>query len=127
MRRPTSNDIGGCRGRYGGGGAKGKATFCKNLSDDSSVQSVHGKNTCLAPKRSRPFHSRNASEREGSATPWSKSMSKAPEKVWVAVETSKATRFLVMEMLAPEIEAGPPRQDHSRNRSQGLLHKRLRS
>jgi hypothetical protein len=51
----------------------------------------------------------------------------AGEKVWDgAVETSNAIRYLVMEMLAPEIEAGL-REDHSRRRSQGVLHQRLRT
>jgi hypothetical protein len=51
----------------------------------------------------------------------------AGEMVWDgACEKSKAMRYLVMEMLPPEIEAGLSDRIISRNRSQGLLHQGLR-
>jgi hypothetical protein len=89
---------------------RGTATFFKNLSDDSSgsLSSLFTQKhetraeTVETISRAEYFRARGIGDALVKVD-----VEGAGEKVWDgAVETSKAIRYLVMEMLAPEIEAG---------------------
>ena len=92
--------------------AEGTATFFKNLSDDASG-SLSSLFTDKHLTRAETVETISLAEyfgMRGIADALVKiDVEGAGEKVWDgAVETSKAIRYLVMEMLAPEIEAGLP-------------------
>jgi hypothetical protein len=91
---------------------RGTATFFKNLSDDCSG-SLNKLFTQKHVTRAETVETISLAEylrAQGIGRALVKvDVEGAGEKVWDgAVETSKSIRYLVMEMLAPEIEAGVP-------------------
>jgi len=108
----ASNEIVACGNEMAVAERRGTATFFKNLSDDESGSLSN----LFADKhltRSEAVETISLAEYFGMRR-IADGMVKvdvegAGDKVWNgAVETSNAIRYLVMEMLAPEIEAGLP-------------------
>jgi FkbM family methyltransferase len=107
----ASNEIVACGNEMAVAERRGTATFFKNLSDDSL-----GSLSDLADKhltRAEAVETISLAEyfgMQGIADALVKiDVEGVGEKVWNgAVETSNAIRYLVMEMLQPEIEAGLP-------------------
>lgn len=107
-----SNNIVACGNEMAVAERRGTATFFKNLSDDSSgslsdlFTQRHGTRaeTVETISLTEYFRARGIGDALVKVD-----VEGAGEKVWDgAVETSKAIRYLVMEMLAPEIEARLP-------------------
>jgi FkbM family methyltransferase len=108
----ASNDIVACGNEMAVAERRGTATFFKNLNDDASG-SLSSLFTDKHLTRAEPVETISLAEyfgMRGIANALVKiDVEGAGEKVWNgAVETSNAIRYLVMEMLAPEIEAGLP-------------------
>jgi FkbM family methyltransferase len=106
------NNIVACGNEMAIAERRGTATFFKNLSDDLSGLSsdlFRGKHVTRAEtvetiSLAEYFRARGIGDALVKVD-----VEGAGEKIWNgAVETSKAIRYLVMEMLAPEIEAGLP-------------------
>ena len=108
----TSNNIVTCGNEMAVAQRRGTATFFKNLSDDSSgsLSDLFTQRHATRAETVRLLPSRNTSAARGIGDALVKvDVEGAGNRVWDgAVETSKAIRYLVMEMLAPEIEARLP-------------------
>jgi hypothetical protein len=91
---------------------RGTATFFKNLSDDcsGSLNSLFTQKHVTSAETVETISLAEYFRESGIDDALVKvDVEGAGEKVWQgAVETSKSIRYLVMEMLAPEIEAGIP-------------------
>jgi FkbM family methyltransferase len=108
----ASNEIVACGNEMAVAKRRGTAMFFKNLSDDTSG-SLSSLFTNKHLTRAEPVETISLTEyfgMQGIADALVKiDVEGAGERVWdEAVETSNAIRYLVMEMLAPEIEAGLP-------------------
>ena len=108
----TSNDIVACGNEMAVAERRGTATFFKNLSDDlsGSLSSLFTEKHLTRPETVGTMSLAEYFRDRGIGDALVKvDVEGAGERVWNgAVETSKAIRYLVMEMLAPEIEAGLP-------------------
>ena len=108
----ASNDIVACGNETAVAERRGTATFFKNLSDDASgsLSSLFADKHLTRAEAVETISLTEYFGIEGIADAMVKiDVEGAGEKVWNgAVETSNAIRYLVMEMLAPEIEAGLP-------------------
>lgn len=108
----SRNNIVACGNEMAVAERKGTATFFKNLSDDLSGsltnQFTQKHVTCAETVETISLAEYVRTQGIGSALV-KVDVEGASEKVWDgAVEASKSIRYLVMEMLAPEIEAGLP-------------------
>jgi len=108
----ANNDIAACGNEMAVADCKGRATFFKNLSDDSSG-SLSSLFTQKHVTRAETVETISLSEyfcTRGIRDALVKvDVEGAGERVWEGtVKTSKAIRYLVMEMLAPEIKVGLP-------------------
>jgi FkbM family methyltransferase len=108
----TSNNIVTCGNQTAVAEQRGTATFFKNLSDDlsGSLSSLFADKHLTRAEAVETISLAEYFGMRGIADALVKiDVEGAGEKVWNgAGETSKAIRYLVMEMLAPEIEAGLP-------------------
>jgi FkbM family methyltransferase len=108
----ASNDIVTCGNEMAVAERRGTATFFKNLSDDSSgsLSSMFTQGHLTRAEAVETISLTQYFGIEGISDAMIKvDVEGAGEKVWDgAMEVSKAIRYLVMEMLAPEIEAGLP-------------------
>jgi FkbM family methyltransferase len=108
----AANNIIACGNEMAAAERKGTATFFKNLSDDSSgsltslFAQKHVTRTEIVETISLAEYFR---EREIADALVKVDVEGAGERVWDgAIEMSKAVRYLVMEMLSPEIKAALP-------------------
>jgi FkbM family methyltransferase len=108
----ASNDIVACGNEMAVAERRGTATFFKNLSDDASgsLSSLFADKHLTRAEAVETISLAEYFGMRGIANALVKiDVEGAGEKGWNgAVETSNAIRYLVMEMLAPEIEAGLP-------------------
>ena len=108
----ASNEIVACGNEMAVAERRGTATFFKNLSDDTSgsLSSLFADKHLTRAEAVETISLAEYFGMRGIADAMVKiDVEGAGEKVWNgAVETSNAIRYLVMEMLAPEIEAGLP-------------------
>jgi FkbM family methyltransferase len=108
----ASNEIVACGNEMAVAERRGAATFFKNLSDDGSgsLSSLFADKHLTRAEAVETISLTEYFGTRGIADALVKiDVEGAGEKVWDgAVETSNAIRYLVMEMLAPEIEAGLP-------------------
>ena len=106
------NNIVACGNQTAVAEHKGTATFFKNLSDDlsGSLSSLFTQKHLTRAETVETISLTEYFGIEGISDAMIKvDVEGAGEKVWDgAMEVSKAVRYLVMEMLAPEIEAGLP-------------------
>src|SRR5262245_7346099 len=108
----TSNNIIACGNEIAVAERRGTATFFKNLSDDcsGSLSGLFAQKhvTCTETVETITLSEYFRARGIGNALV-KVDVEGAGEKFWDgALEASKAIRYLVMEMLAPEIEAGLP-------------------
>jgi len=108
----ASNDVVACGNEMAVAERRCTATFFKNLSDDASgsLSSLFADKHLTRAEAVETISLAEYFGMRGIADALVKiDVEGAGEKVWNgAGETSKAIRYLVMEMLAPEIEAGLP-------------------
>jgi FkbM family methyltransferase len=108
----VSNDIVACGNEMAVAERRGTATFFKNLSDDASgsLSSLFADKHLTRAETVETISLTKYFGMRGIANALVKiDVEGVGEKVWNgAVETSSAIGYLVMEMLAPEIEAGLP-------------------
>src|SRR4029077_3162648 len=108
----TSNNIVACGNEMAAAERRGTATFFKNLSDDSSgsLSSLFTQKHVTRAETVETISLAEYFRARGIGNALVKvDVEGAGERVWEStVETSKGIRYLVMEMLAPEIEAGLP-------------------
>jgi FkbM family methyltransferase len=108
----TRNNISACGNEMAIAERRGTATFFKNLSDDSSgsLSSLFTQKHVTSAETVETISLAEYFRERGIGGALVKvDVEGAGEKVWQgAANTSKSIRYLVMEMLAPEIEAGLP-------------------